>query len=242
MAESKKMSWRRTGEQYFEWRGHDVSRIEALSDAVFAITMTLLIVTDGRKIERLDHLVTQEWGINIVSFGITFTLLALIWNGHYLFFRRYDLRDLHCRILNYVLLFVVLCYAFPLKLMFDFLVRLLWLWEDAYENPEWREIARSGSEFMTVYSLGFALVYGIFFLLYRHAWKYREELELSATERHITRATQRDHILVLAFTAASVIIAQWSWPLAGVIYLPMCILLGIFGWRNVVGLNRLVKG
>lgn len=242
MAESKKMFWRRTGEQHFEWRGHDVSRIEALSDAVFAITMTLLIVTDGAKIERLDQLVTQESGINIVSFGLTFTLLALIWNGHYLFFRRYDLRDLHCRMLNYLLLFVVLCYAFPLKLMFDFLVRLLWLWKDAYQDAEWREIATSGSDFMTVYSLGFALVYGIFILLYRHVWKYREELELSATELYITRVTQRDHIVVIAFATASVVIAQWSWPFAGMIYLPMCILLGVLSWRSGVGLNRLVKG
>ncbi len=241
MAEPKKMFWRRTGEQHFEWRGQDVSRIEALSDAVFAITMTLLIITDGARIERLDQLVTQERAINILSFGLTFTLLALIWNSHFLFFRRYDLRDAYSRFLNYVLLFVVLCYAFPLKLIFDFLVRYFWLSHKAYEPSVWQEIMSAGADFMTVYSLGFALIYGIFILLYRHAWRYRDELELSAVERHITRSTQRDHYVLFGFAVASLIIAQWMWPLSGAIYMPMCLVLGFVGWRSAVGLKRLVK-
>ncbi len=94
---------------------------------------------------------------------------------------------------------------------------------------------------MTVYSLGLVLIYGIFMLLYRHVWKYREELELSATERYITRTTQRDHFVLLAFSVTSVIVAQWNWGLAGVIYALMIVVLGIVGWRSSVGLNRLVK-
>ena len=47
--------------------------------------------------------------------------------------------------------------------------------------------------------------------------------------------------VLFGFGVASIVIAQWHWPLSGMIYMPMAITLGIMGWRGGVGLNRLCK-
>jgi hypothetical protein len=103
----------------FRWRSHEISRIEALSDAVFAFAVTLLVValevpkTYGELTEVL-----RGFG----AFAICFALLFVVWFNQYKFFRRYGLNDNLTIVMNAVLLFVVLFYVYPLKFLFTFLV------------------------------------------------------------------------------------------------------------------------
>ena len=100
-------------------RGREVSRIEGFSDAVFGFTLTLLVVSVEVPDDFTDLL-------NIVSgfpaFAVTFTVICWIWYEHYLFFRRYDLEDGFTVVLNCILLFIVMLYAYPLKFMFTRLI------------------------------------------------------------------------------------------------------------------------
>lgn len=95
----------------FRHRGHEVTRLEALSDAVFALAMTLLIVSVEvpSSFQALMDVVR-----GFPAFAICFAILIWFWHTHYTFCRRYGLQDTVTISLNSVLLFVVLFYVYPL--------------------------------------------------------------------------------------------------------------------------------
>src|ERR1041385_3617521 len=100
----------------FRLRGLEVTRLESFSDAVFGFALTLLVVSlDVPK--SFDDLITTMRGFP--AFAVCFLLLALIWNSHYKFCRRYGLDDGTARFLTCVMLFLVLFYVYPLKFLFN---------------------------------------------------------------------------------------------------------------------------
>jgi uncharacterized membrane protein len=171
----------------FRWRSREISRLEGLSDAVFAFAITLLIValevprTSGELLETMR---------GFIAFGITFTILYTLWYRQFVFFRRYGLEDRTTVILNGALLFVVLFFVFPLKFMLGALVDRL-LGHKMVRMPDGTLERALQPEhitaMMTIYGLGFAAVFVIFALLYLHAWRKRDELELNELERLDTR-------------------------------------------------------
>ena len=95
-------------------RGRDVSRLEGFSDAVFGFALTLLVVSLEVPASFAD---LRQILIGFPAFAVTFTLICWIWYEHYLLFRRYDLEDGFTVVLNCILLFIVVFYAYPLKFM-----------------------------------------------------------------------------------------------------------------------------
>ena len=68
------------------------SRIEALSDGVFAIVMTLLVielavpvVSEVRIAEDLGPALLGMW-TKFLAFGISFLILGIFWFNHHLYF------------------------------------------------------------------------------------------------------------------------------------------------------------
>ena len=101
----------------FRLRGREITRLESFSDAVFGFALTLLVVSlDVPK--TFDDLVATMRGFP--AFALCFLFLALIWNGHYRYCRRYGLDDGMARFLTCVMLFLVLFYVYPLKFLFNF--------------------------------------------------------------------------------------------------------------------------
>src|SRR5262249_46954305 len=164
----------------FRLRGREVTRLESFSDAVFGFALTLLVVSlDVPK--SFDDLVATMRGFP--AFALCFVLLALIWNSHYKFCRRYGLDDAATRFLTCVLLFLVLFYVYPLKFLFNLSITGLLLGA----GPPISMTGRQLSTLFVIYDLGFAAVYGAMTLLYLHAWRVRDALELNELETFDTR-------------------------------------------------------
>src|SRR5579872_1575464 len=107
------------GEKHFRWRGGEITRLEAFTDAVFAFAVTLLVVS--LEVPRtFTELLTAMKGF--VAFAICFAILVQVWYEHYIFSRRYGLQTLYTVFLNSVLIFVVLFFVYPLKFLFCLVV------------------------------------------------------------------------------------------------------------------------
>ncbi|MGE6696700.1 TMEM175 family protein [Hyphomonas sp. NPDC076900] len=169
----------------FRWRGGPVTRIENLSDIVFALAFGMLVSTATRPTtfsEVSAHLLT------IIPVAAGFALLVLIWNAHFTFFRRYGVADGRIIFLNCVLLLLVLFVAYPLRFVFDSLFGFL-----LSLSGDWSALQAAGIGFheagrlMSYFAFGYGLIFVIISLMYFHALSRAPQLGLSELEKVITR-------------------------------------------------------
>ena len=192
----------------FRWRGHEISRIEGLSDAVFAFAITLLVVSLEVP-KTFDELAETMHGFG--AFLISFMLLFFVWFNQYKFFRRYGLRDTVTVALNAALLFVVLFYVYPLKFLFTFLVDRFTGGHGEVRLPNGNVVAmiennEQMARLMTIFNLGYLAVFGVFVLLFWHAYRKREALELNELERFDTRETMVESALNCGIAIVSLLV------------------------------------
>lgn len=205
------------GEPEFSWRGAQPTRVEALSDMVFAFALTLLVVSSAppASFAELNDLL---WGFP--GFAAAFAMLLMLWHSHYIFFRRYALEDGWTTALNAGLLFLILFFVYPLKYLATMLSAFVRsIAEGAPQAPLTVFEARDA---LMILSLGYAAVFVMFFALNAHALRKADQLELTARERQYTRFACWQagvHILVgvSAALAALLIPPPWS-PFAGFTY------------------------
>lgn len=172
----------------FRWRSREISRLEGLSDAVFGFAITLLIValevpkTSGELFETMR---------GFAGFALTFFILYTLWYRQFVFFRRYGLEDPPTVALTGALLFVVLFFVFPLKFFVGTMVNRLLGAPKTIRLPDGavEKVIRPEHIplLMSIYAAGFVAVSVIFFLLYAHAYRKREELHLNELETFDTR-------------------------------------------------------
>jgi uncharacterized membrane protein len=154
----------------FRLRGREVSRVEAFSDVVFGFALTLIVVSLEVP-TSYDELIHTMRGLP--AFAICFALLTWVWHAHHTYFRRYALSDEITVALNTALLFIVLFYIYPMKFMFMLLTRQI-------------QGGMGGRNLMLIYGVGFIGIFALFLMLYAHAWRKRDELQLNEVERHDT--------------------------------------------------------
>ena len=193
----------------FRWRSHEISRIEGLSDAVFAFAVTLLVVSLEVP-KTFDELMHAMRGFG--TFAICFTLLFVVWFNQYKFFRRYGLQDNLTLVFNAVLLFVVLFYVYPLKFVFSFLINIFTGGHAEVRLPNGTvqamvESSDQVATLMIIFGAGYIAVFGVFALLYWHAYRKRAELELNELEVFDTRTDIRESLLNVAIAVVSVSLA-----------------------------------
>jgi uncharacterized membrane protein len=194
-------------------RRHEVSRVEAFSDAAFAFALTLLVVS--MEVPRsYDELLQRMRGLP--SFACCFALLVWIWYEHNVFFRRYGLQDALTVLINSALVFVVLFYVYPLKFMFDS------MFDQFLPNPA---IARMTlpqlASASAIYGLGFVVLFALFALLYYRAYAARERLGLTPAEAFDAQAFLAHHLASVGVGIIAVLVAV-ALPLRFVPFSPMC--------------------
>lgn len=194
----------------FRLRGKEVSRVEAFSDVVFGFALTLIVVS--LEVPKTFAALMEVMG-GFLGFAICFALLTWIWHCHHTFFRRYAMTDEITITLNTVLLFLVLFYTYPLKFIFELVTGHI------------RNVSLGdGATLFLIYGGGFAGIFAVFCLLYLHAWKRREQLELNAVERYDTVSAiimYSSYIgvgllsVIIAITGGPLSLAGWSYFLLG---------------------------
>jgi uncharacterized membrane protein len=186
----------------FRWRSHEIARIEGFSDAVFGFAITLLIVSLEVPKTSTELFATMR---GFGAFLITFFMLSAIWYAQYLFFRRYGLVDRLTVVLNLALLFTILFFVYPLKFIFTVLLGDPMMRHAKVMTPHGLEPAilpQHRPWIYLIYGLGFVAIFAVFALLYRHAYKQREKLELNEFEIWETQHTLRRFLMAVALGTA----------------------------------------
>lgn len=223
------------GEPYFRWRGGDVSRIEGLSDAVFALSLTLLVVALEVP-SSSQELITVFW--QFPAFAFCFGFILWVWYEHYIYHRRYGFEDGMTVALNGLLLFFIVFYVFPLKFLASALVTGPLTGDRTVQNMS------QGTTVMLFYSAGFVAIFTVLTLMYGRAWRLRDRLHLDLLERIATRGAIRRHLLSIAVGLASIVLAVFvpqhpAW--SGMIYFLMGPVQGISGYLSGRELERAME-
>jgi uncharacterized membrane protein len=177
----------------FVERGQHVTRLEAFVDAAFAFAVTLLVISLDAIPENIPALIEAMKGVP--AFALSFLMIALIWHAHATWSRRYGLDDARSTALSLVLVFLVLVYVYPLKILFS--TFFAWISQGWFPSPV--QITRYGdvTTMFVIYGVAFATLSACLTALYAHAWRQRGAIGLSREEAVLTAGY----------------VAAWSWGL-----------------------------
>jgi len=190
-------------EEFFRWRGTEVTRVEGLTDAVFAFAVTLLVVAlEGpRNYEGLLDVVR-----GFPAFVICFAILMTFWSAHFKYHRRYGFDDAFTRVMTMAILVMVLFFAYPLKFLFTMVtVNLFHL--GLHDAPN-LESAAQGDMLYLIYGLGFAGIWSLYAILYWRALRKRAQLQLEPMEVLVTRASLCEYLIHVGVCMLSIVLAQ----------------------------------
>jgi uncharacterized membrane protein len=193
-------------------RGTEIFRIEALSDAVFAFSISLLIMSleVPKTFEEMKLIIK-----NFLPFLATVSLIFLFWNLQNRYFRMYGLNDSLVIVLNLSLLVLILFYVYPLKFLFSIL--LGWLTGINYFS----DVTRLGKTVITqdefpqlilFFSIGYTVIWLIFYLLYRHAYRKRVQLQCTYEETIVLQYQKRDAVMNMIIGMASLLFSAMKLP------------------------------
>jgi uncharacterized membrane protein len=211
------------GPDGFRLRGREVTRLESFSDAVFGFAVTLLVVSLEVPKSFADLMETMR---GFLAFGICFAILAMIWNDHYKYSRRFGLDDGFVRFLTCLMLFIVLLYVYPLKFLFNLFINGMIL-----HGARGQLTRDQGSTLFVIYGMGFAAIYLVLAALYLHAYRRRRELELNEIEVLDTRWESYGMLCMASVGVVSALVALIAdyVDVAGFVYLSLFVIMRIHG-------------
>lgn len=219
----------------FRYRGEEPGRLENFSDAVFALAITLLLISTTAP-ANFDQIKRFAW--DIIPFCMCITLILLIWHQHFIFFLRYGIRNGKILVLNALFLIIVLFYVYPLKFLTKlilFPVAYLFGQDEIFE--ELVEIFRGAdmAYLMIIYGVGATAVFAVLMLMYRYALKNAVELQLDEIETFDTRASVLSNALMGIIPFVAVIVAivfrgeQLGGMYSGLTYMLYFPIMSLFG-------------
>lgn len=168
-----------TSKDGYRLRGETMTRIEVFSDAAFAFAVTMLVISLSTIPQNYEELITAIHGIP--SFAASFAVMMLIWITHRRWCQRFGLDDGVSTFFTLALIFVVLVYVYPLKLIMDltFYAFSQRLFPTDFQVSNTAEVA----VLVAFFSAGFFLIALIQFCLYRRAASKADDLCLNRLEQ-----------------------------------------------------------
>ena len=192
----------------FRFRGTDNTRIEALSDGVFALATALLVISTSIPRTYSELLVFMD---DLLPFAICIALMMLIWYQHYIFFLRYGFKDATIVAINTFLLILILFYIYPLKFLFQVLYTLfknLFLGNEEQLRLLFSDTIpiENGPVLLVIYGFGAALIFFTLACMYHIAYMRREKLQLDELEVFDTRISRTDNLIMGGIPVLSAIV------------------------------------
>ncbi|MBS9461150.1 DUF1211 domain-containing protein [Flagellimonas sp. 389] len=232
---------RETSKEGFRYRGLESSRLENLTDAIFGFAITLLVISSEVPTNYLE---LQASMYSFIGFIFCTMLLLSIWNKQSEFFLHYGLQDRKTKVLNFLFLFVLLFYVYPLKYLFSYLgtviyVRIKLAFGDDSDalNLVIDDLSKSDlttvqwGDLMIRFGLGLFFIYFIFMIKHINALKKKVELQLNGNEIFITKTFIQSYAILIGIPLLSMLVVLLfggkSAPISGFIYLLIPIALSI---------------
>ena len=189
----------------FKCRSSESQRIETLSDAVFAFSVSLLVVS-------LE--VPQTFGefrlviTGVLPFFATVAFLFMLWYKQYIFFRHYGMNDFRTILLNLVYLAVVVFFLYPLKFLFSFLLSW-WMGINFFPKSIGKVLISYGQipQLVIFYSSGYFVIWILIYIMHERAMRHSKELELNKYELLYTKKEKRGAFMNAMIGAFSALIA-----------------------------------
>jgi uncharacterized membrane protein len=181
--------------------GRETGRLEAFSDGVFAIAITLLILSIPVPISGGDlwaEVLAQGWAF--AAYAISFATILIMWINHHSVFKQVARIDRPFLIVNGLLLMLVTFLNYPTELVARYMSHL--------ESPQ-------AHTAVLIYTGTFILIAVLFTALWFYAAHNGRLLARDADPR-VVRAISRAYRFGSLYYAGAFVIAYFS-PLAGLI-------------------------
>jgi uncharacterized membrane protein len=185
-------------------RRQQPTRLEGFVDSSFAFALTLVVISIGHAPSSVPEMLQILRGLP--TFAACFFLISRFWLNHRFWSRHYDLEDRTSVILSLLLVFLVLCYVYPLRLLFTVAFSSFsnnWLVDAPISIHNIDEVRWA----YIVFGVGFVAIGLCFASLYRHALRRADTIGLSSDERQFTFMRIIGWLTTCAVSALSVLTA-----------------------------------
>ena len=208
----------RKSDPRIHYRGNNPSRLDALTDTVFGIAITLLIFNLNNPNSFADLVLFTK---TLPAFLISIGFLMVIWNEHVNFSRMYGPADSWYAFLHTLFLALIIFYVYPLRFLTLYLTNFLFT--DSFQlNLSGKDVP----ELVTYYSFILFGLNFVLFLFYLRAWRIRTKINLNPFEVFHTKAQLLRMVIMCGVPVISILIVFvlrdksvfWASFLGGIIY------------------------
>jgi len=156
-----------------------MTRLETLTDATFAFSITMLVISVGKIPGNLIELITALK--TTPALILAFSMIFLFWSNHRSWSRNYGLDTFLSRLITFGLIFILLVYIYPLRLLSSFSISLL---SGGYFPSEFMVTGLIDvPKLFVIYGVGFTLISALFSFLFYLGWRRSNELSLNQFEK-----------------------------------------------------------
>jgi uncharacterized membrane protein len=203
-------------------RDSSSTRLDAFVDAAFAFAVTLLVIGGGEPPRQFAELEAVMW--RIPAFAVGFALIGMFWHAHVRWRRLCGNDGVPAVLLSFALVFLVLVYVYPLRMMADSMVGYF--------------AGRAGAlgyvdlpGLFTLYGLGFAGMSALVAVLFYSGLR---RSELAPADRPVVRGEIGIWLILAGSGVLSVLLAQFdaTVPFAPWVYSLLPVAIGVFAWRH----------
>lgn len=220
----------------FRERGDKVTRLETFVDAAFAFAVSMLVISVGSVPDSIAEL--KDALKNVPAFAASFALIMVFWRGHEDWSRRYGLDDSTAAFLSIVLVFLVLVFVYPLRILFGGF--FAWITGGWLPSPVTIDTLDDLRWFFGSFAVAFGSMGLLMAALTWHADRRADALGLDAGERLTTRLELVRWLLIPLVAVVSLSLTllirpgvpNWLGGMPGMIYFVLNLTGPILRWQG----------